>query len=387
MLKLSLPLSALLFLSSSNLFAAPAPIESLAGQTFILKGQAFQAKFAITSDGLGRIWRPDGYSTLKWTQEGDDLVATLDAPLESPIQVTDDQGEVYSGVTRLESLVFSFAEGQKIVADVKETYRDIYAPDSGLQETISEYENPALPFMNYSNLKAFTPAVGSLLALPLSGEQSAIIRVTDSNQAVVVEDPLKKAPSSFGISSSDSLVLKLSDNHSVRYSILEDQGLTSVFLAEVKADGEESIFISAGGLVDEKVYETPASVADFAGNYTIPEFEDTQYFFNPSGVAKIMAWYEDGTNTEQVLSWGVEAGLIYGFRWLLGSADQAPTPVEDPALALACQSGKATCEIAQARAYRILAKSDRQLMVLRVLDQKMENGLSSWIHVFNRVSP
>jgi hypothetical protein len=111
MLKLSLPLSALLCLSSWNLFAAPAPIESLAGQTFVLRGEAFQAKFAITDDGMGRIWRPDGYSTLKWTQQGDDLVATLDTPLESPIQVTTDQGQVYSGVTRLESLVFSFAEG------------------------------------------------------------------------------------------------------------------------------------------------------------------------------------------------------------------------------------------------------------------------------------
>jgi hypothetical protein len=270
---------------------------------------------------------------------------------------------------------------------VKESYRDIYVPESGLEETVTVYENPDLSLVNYKDLKAFHPEAGSMLALPLSGEQSAVIRLSDSNQAVVVEDPLKKAPSTFAISTSDSLVVKLSDNHSVRYSILEDQGLTSVFLAEVKADGQESIFISAGGLVDEKVYETPASVADFAGNYTIPEFKDTQYFFNPSGVAKILAWYEDGSSTEQVLSWGAEAGLIYGFRWILVSADQAPAPVNDPAVALSCQSGRATCEIAQARAYRILARTDKQLMVLRVLDQKMENGLSSWIHVFNKVSP
>lgn len=384
MLKLSLPLSGLLFCISSSLFAAPAPVESLAGQTFILKGEAFQAKFAITADGLGKIWRPDGYSTLKWTQEGDNLVATLDTPLESPYQGADAQGNPVMGVTRLESLTFTFADGQKIVADVKESYRDIFPPESGLPEAMQEYENPALPFVNYSTLQPVTPATGSLLALPLSSEQSAIIKVSGATQAVLVEDPLNKAPSNFGMNTSDSLVLQLSETSTIRYTVLENQGLSSVFLAEVKADGKESIFISAGGVVDPAVYQTPATAEKFVGTYTIPEFADTQYIFNADGVGKIVATLADGTVEEYVLTWGAEAGLIYGHRWTQLNADQVPAPVMDPALALACEAGTAKCEISQSRAYKILAETENQLMVLRVLDQKVENGVSTWVHVFNK---
>jgi hypothetical protein len=384
MLKLSLPLSGLLFCTSLSLFAAPAPVESLTGQTFILKGEAFQAKFAITADGLGKIWRPDGYSTLKWTQDGDNLVATLDTPLESPYQGADAQGNPVMGVTRLESLTFAFADGQKIVADVKEIYRDIFPPESGLPEAMQEYENTALPFVNYNTLQPVTPAAGSLLALPLSGEQSAIIKVSDATQAVLVEDPLNKAPSNFGISTSDSLVLQLSETSTIRYTVLENQGLSSVFLAEVKADGQESIFISAGGVVDPEVYQMPATTEKFVGTYTIPEFADTQYIFNADGVGKIVATLADGTVEEYVLTWGEEAGLIYGHRWTQLNADQVPAPVMDPALALACEAGTARCEISQSRAYKILAETETQLMVLRVLDQKVENGVSTWVHVFNK---
>jgi hypothetical protein len=384
MLKLSLPLSVLLCCTSLSLFAAPAPIESLTGQTFILKGEAFQAKFAITADGLGKIWRPDGYSTLKWTQQGDQLVATLDTPLESPYQGADAQGNPVMGVTRLESLSFTFEDGQKIVADVKESYRDIFPAESGLPEATQEYDNPALPFVNASELQTLAPAAGSTLAIPLSSEQSAIIKVTDETQAVLVEDPLNKAPSSFGLSTADSLILKFSETSTIRYTVLENQGLSSVLLAEVKADGKESIFISAGGLVDANVYQTPASAAEFAGTYTIPEFAGTDYIFNADGVGRIVATMPDGTVEEYVLSWGEEAGQIYGHRWTQLNADQVPAPVMDPALALACEAGTAKCEISQSRTYKILAKTETQLMVLRVLDQKIENGISTWVHVFNK---
>ncbi len=384
MLKLSLPLSGLLFCTSLSLFAAPAPIDSLSGQTFILKGEAFQAKFAITADGLGKIWRPDGYSTLKWTQAGDNLVATLDTPLESPYPGADAQGNPVMGVTRLETLTFTFAEGQKIVADVKESYRDVFPPESGIPETMQEYENPALPFVNSMNLKPLMPATGSLLALPLSGEQSAIIKVSDSTQAILVEDPLNKAPSNFGLSMTDSLVVKLSESSTIRYTVMESQGLSSVLLAEVKADGKESIFISAGGVVDANVYQTPATAEKFAGTYTIPEFSDTQYVFNTDGVGRILATLEDGTVEEYVLTWGAEAGLIYGHRWTQLNADQVPAPVVDPAVALACEAGTAKCEMSQSRTYKILAETANQLMVLRLLDQKIENGVSTWVHVFNK---
>ncbi|WP_141733922.1 hypothetical protein [Oligoflexus tunisiensis] len=386
MLKLSLPLSGLLFCTSLSVFAAPVPVESLAGQTFIVKGEAFQAKLAITEDGLGRIWRPDGYSTLKWTAEGDVLVATLDTPLESPYQSADAQGNPVMGVTRLESLSFSFEEGQAIVADVTETYRDIFPAESGIPEAIQEYENLDLPFVNYTSLKPLTPAAGTVLALPLSGDQSAIIKVSDATQAILVEDPLNKAPATFGVSIADSLVLNLSETSSIRYTIIEDQGLSALLLAEVKAEGQESIFISAGGIVDEAVYQTPASAAEFTGTYTIPEFADTQYIFDANGVARVVATLPDGTVDEFVLTWGEQAGLIFGNRWTQMSADQVPTPVLDPAIALACQAGTASCEIAQTRTYKILAKTGDQLMVLRVLDQKVENGISSWIHVFNKVA-
>lgn len=384
MLKLSLPFSALLFCTSFSLFAAPAPLDSLTGQTFILKGEAFQAKLAITADGLGRIWRPDGYSTLKWTQAGDNLVATLDTPLESPYEAADAQGNPVMGVTRLESLTFTFAEGQTIVADVKENYRDIFPPESGLPESTQEYENPALPFVNYSSLKPLAPTAGTLLALPLSGEQSAILKVSGEAEAVLVEDPLNKAPQTFGLSTSDSLVLKLSETSTIRYTVMEEQGLSSVLLGEVKANGKESIFISAGGVVNADVYQTPATAAEFKGTYTIPEFAGTDYIFNADGTGKIVATLPDGTVEEYVLTWGEESGLIYAHRWTQLGADQVPAPVVDAALALACEAGTAKCEMSQSRTYKILAKTQNQLMVLRVLDQQVENGVSTWVHVFNK---
>lgn len=384
MLKLSLPLSGLLFCTSLSLFAAPAPLDQLTGQTFILKGEAFQAKIAITADGLGKLWRPDGYSTLKWTESGDNLVATLDTPLETPYQGADAQGNPVMGVTRLERLTFTFTEGQTLVADVKENYRDIFPPASGLPENIQEYDNPALPFVNSSSLKPLAPAAGSLLALPLSGEQSAIIKVAGDTEAVLVEDPLNKAPKTFGLSTSDSLVLKLSETSTIRYTVIEEQGLTSVLLGEVKANGKESIFISAGGLVDANVYQSPATAMEFAGTYTIPEFSGTDYVFNADGSGKIAATLPDGAVEAYVLTWGEEGGLIYGHRWTQLGADQVPAPVVDAALALACEAGTAKCEMSQSRTYKILAKNQNQLMVLRVLDQKVENGVSTWVHVFNK---
>ncbi|MDQ3230453.1 MAG: hypothetical protein M3Q07_01425, partial [Pseudobdellovibrionaceae bacterium] len=379
MLKLSVPLSGLMLCTSLSVFAAPVPIQSLAGQTFILKGEAFQAKLAITADGVGNIWRPDGYSALKWTTQGDALVATLDTPLESPYESADAEGNPVTGVTRLESLTFTFAEGQKIVADVKEMYRDIFPAESGLPETTQEYDNAALPFINYTTLKPLNPAPGTLLALPLSAEQTAILEISNATQAVLVEDPLNKAPSNFTINTSDSLVLSLSATSTIRYTVLENQGLSSVFLAEVKADGKESIFLSAGGAVDTSIYGAPASVAAFAGSYTIPEFSDTQYIFNTGGLGRIVTTLADGTVEESVLTWGGEAGLIFGHRWTQLGADQIPTPVTDPTVALACEAGTATCELAQSRTYKILAKTATQLMVLRVLDQQVENGVSTWV--------
>jgi len=384
MMKLSLPLSGLMLCTSLSVFAAPAPVESLAGQTFILKGEAFQAKFAITADGLGKIWRPDGYSTLQWTTEGDNLLAKLDTPLESPFQGSDAQGNPVVGVSRLESLTFAFEEGQTIIADVKEIYRDVFPPEAGIPETIQEYDNADLNFINYSKVQSINPVAGSLWALPLSGEQSAIIKVSDATQAVLVEDPLNKAPSSFKLNTSDSLVVSLSETSTIRYTIVENQGLSSILLGEVKADGKESIFLSAGGVVDADVYEVPATAAEFAGTYTIPEFVDTNYIFNPDGVGRIVATAPDGMVNEYVLSWGEEAGLIYGHRWTQLNADQVPAPVRDPAVALACEAGTAKCEMDQSRTYKILAKTETQLMVLRVLDQKVENGISTWIHVFNK---
>lgn len=386
MLKLSAPLAGLvMFCTSLSLYAAPAPIGSLTGQTFIVKGEAFQAKLSIDADGLGKIWRPDGYSTIKWIQQGDLLVATLDNPLESPYESADAEGNPVTGVSKLEVLKFAFADGQKLIADVKETVRETFPAGSGLPEVVEELDNAALPFVNYKSLQPLPVSTGSLLALPLSGDQSAIIKISDASNAVLVEDPLNKAPSNFTWNSTDSLTLSLSATSSIRYTIVEGQGLSSVLLGEVKADGKESIFLSAGGTVDQAVYAKPATAAEFAGQYTIPEFADTNYIFASDGSAKIVSKAADGTVTEGILTWGENAGLIFGNRWTQTINDEV-IPVADTNLAKACQAGTEVCDISQARTYKFLAKSATQLLVLRVLDQKVENGVTSWIHVFNRVN-
>ncbi len=375
----------LVLCASLRALAAPAPTASLLGKTFVLKGEAFQAKLAITDDGLGKIWRPDGFSTLQWATVGDEIFATLDTPLESPYIGTNTDGNAVAGVTRLESLIFAFADTQALLATVTESYRNVFPAESGVPEALDEFVNPDLSLVDYASLKNFTASSGSLLALPLTDNQSAIIKFNAGDQATVVEDPLNKTPSTFTWSSEDALTLSWSATSSIRYRSLQDQGLASLLLAEVQEDGKESIFISSGAEVDAAVYQTPATMGGFAGRYTIPEFSGTEYVFNADGLGEIINTDANGIVTTSIISWGEESGVIFGHRWSQ-LVDEQPIAVSDPIIALGCEAGTFSCQLVQSRRYKVLAVSPRQILVLRVLDPKTVDGMSSWIHVFNRIS-